>query len=47
MKGHHIHLGDPEKDPDYQYHIDVGLYQLKNNQSSIFIQICIEAIIFT
>lgn len=36
VKGHHIHLGDPEKDPDYQYHIDVGLYQLQNNHQFLF-----------
>ncbi|MGE6632149.1 guanitoxin biosynthesis L-arginine gamma (S) hydroxylase [Bacillus sp. NPDC077027] len=32
VKGHHMHLGDPNKDPDYQYHLEVGLYRLKNSQ---------------
>ncbi|WP_078394564.1 guanitoxin biosynthesis L-arginine gamma (S) hydroxylase [Shouchella patagoniensis] len=29
-KGHHPHLGDKEKDPDYVYHLEAGLYRLKN-----------------
>ena len=31
VKGHHTYLGDPDKDPDYQYHIEAGLYKLKNS----------------
>jgi fatty acid desaturase len=27
VKNHHAYLGDPEKDPDYQYHLDEKLYQ--------------------
>lgn len=36
VKGHHTHLGDPDKDPDYQYHIEAGLYKLKNNNHFLF-----------
>ncbi|PCK22949.1 fatty acid desaturase [Bacillus pumilus] len=32
VKGHHMHLGNPNKDPDYQYHLEVGLYQLRDHQ---------------
>ncbi|MDU1847408.1 MAG: guanitoxin biosynthesis L-arginine gamma (S) hydroxylase [Niallia nealsonii] len=28
VKGHHAHLGDKEKDPDYKYHLQVGLYDI-------------------
>jgi fatty acid desaturase len=35
VKGHHTHLGDPEKDPDFQYHLEAGLYKLKNNNHFI------------
>lgn len=36
VKGHHTHLGNPDKDPDYQYHIESGLYKLKNNNHFLF-----------
>lgn len=29
VKSHHIYLGDKEKDPDYCYHLQVGLYAHK------------------
>ncbi|MBP2000762.1 fatty acid desaturase [Paenibacillus shirakamiensis] len=32
VKGHHTHLGDPQKDPDYQFHIEAGLYKLKSER---------------
>lgn len=32
VKGHHAYLGDKEKDPDYQYHLIVGLYNIQNNK---------------
>jgi fatty acid desaturase len=35
-KGHHPHLGDKEKDPDYVYHIEAGLYQIKNKKHFLF-----------
>lgn len=36
VRGHHTYLGDPKKDPDYQYHIEAGLYKLKNNNHFVF-----------
>ena len=27
VRDHHLFLGDPQKDPDYQYHLKEGLYQ--------------------
>lgn len=32
VNGHHRHLGDPKRDPDYQYHIEAGLYSLTNQK---------------
>ncbi|MBC8953502.1 fatty acid desaturase family protein [Xenorhabdus sp. PB62.4] len=38
VRYHHAHLGDPEKDPDYKFHIDSGLYDFKQNDREFFIQ---------
>lgn len=35
VRAHHIYLGDKEKDPDYSYHLQVGLYEPKKRGSYI------------
>ncbi|CAM4380102.1 hypothetical protein BAMA_21360 [Bacillus manliponensis] len=36
VKGHHTHLGNPEKDPDYKYHLEIGLYKLKDKNHFLY-----------
>ncbi|MCY7917198.1 guanitoxin biosynthesis L-arginine gamma (S) hydroxylase [Bacillus vallismortis] len=36
VKGHHTHLGNPDKDPDYQYHLDIGLYKLNSHKHFLY-----------
>jgi fatty acid desaturase len=35
---HHRFLGDPEKDPDYQFHVDVGIYDHRASDKKFFVR---------
>jgi fatty acid desaturase len=35
---HHRFLGDPEKDPDYNFHLRCGLYEMKESNASFFLK---------
>ncbi|QYY41438.1 guanitoxin biosynthesis L-arginine gamma (S) hydroxylase [Aneurinibacillus thermoaerophilus] len=36
VANHHPFLGDKEKDPDYKYHLDIGLYSVKDKKHFLF-----------
>lgn len=35
---HHRFLGDPEKDPDYSFHVECGLYDYKESHATFFVK---------
>ncbi|NVZ51827.1 fatty acid desaturase family protein [Pseudomonas sp. B6002] len=38
IKNHHVHLGHPEKDPDYNFHLKCGLYDVKQSEREFFLK---------
>ena len=38
IKNHHVHLGHPEKDPDYNFHLKCGLYDLQQSEHEFFLK---------
>lgn len=42
---HHRHLGDPELDPDYNFHLKCGLYNDEESTSSFFLKNMLFAIV--
>lgn len=45
LQGHHGHLGDPEKDPDFHFHIQCGLYNIKEKTWVFFTKNFVLAVI--
>lgn len=35
---HHRFLGDPEKDPDYKFHVDIGIYDHRQSDKHFFVR---------
>ncbi|WP_225926540.1 MULTISPECIES: fatty acid desaturase family protein [Pseudomonas] len=38
IKNHHVHLGHPEKDPDYAFHLKCGLYDVNQSEREFFLK---------
>ncbi|GAA4414952.1 fatty acid desaturase [Actinokineospora soli] len=43
--GHHRYLGDPELDPDYEFHIDAGIYNYRESNAKFFARNILQAVL--